>query len=202
MSEEQQENLTPEQSENQKVTTAPEEEILAADTSATTTGEAEEIENLKKEVEQLKNELKQSKAKSQEYLEGWQRALADFSNFRKRVDRDQAQTYQMAAGSIIKRYLEILDDLERALKNKPQSGEGAEWAQGIELIYHKFMGVLKAEGVQPMEVDGKFFDPNMHEAITQEDSPDHESGQVISVVHQGYMLGDRVLRPALVRVAR
>lgn len=202
MSEEQQENTTPEQSENQNVTTAPEEEILAAETTAAATGEEEEIDKLKEEVENLKNELEQSRSKSQEYLEGWQRALADFSNYRKRIERDQAQTYQLAAGNIIKRYLEILDDMERALKNKPQSGEGAEWAQGIELIYHKLLSVLKAEGVTPMEVEGKFFDPNLHEAITQEDSPDHESGQVISVVHQGYMLGDRVLRPALVRVAR
>ena len=154
------------------------------------------------EIEALQQQLEETQAKAAEYLDGWQRARAEFANYRKRVDREQAQAYQNAAGAIIKRYIEVLDDLERALKNRPQRGEGAEWAEGIELIYRKLLNILESEGVTAMDVDGAMFDPNLHEAISSEESPGHESGQVIDVIKRGYMLGDKVLRPALVRVAR
>jgi len=147
-------------------------------------------------------ELEEWKGKAEEYLDGWQRARAEFANYKKRVGRDQAQAYQHASGVVIKRFLDVLDDLELALKERPQDGDGASWADGIELIYRKFTSVLEAEGVQAMEVEGHLFDPNLHEAVTNEDTPDFESGQIIEVVKQGYMLGDRVLRPAAVRVAR
>jgi molecular chaperone GrpE len=150
----------------------------------------------------LQQELEESRLKANEYREGWQRALADFSNYKKRVDRDQAQVYQNAAGTIIKRFIEVLDDLDRALKNRPQDGDGAVWANGIELIYRKLISILENEGVKAMNLQGQAFDPNLHEAITLEESADHESGQIIEVLQQGYMLGDRVLRPALVRVAK
>jgi molecular chaperone GrpE len=150
----------------------------------------------------LKNELAETQAKANEYLDGWQRARADFSNYKKRVEREQSQIYQNAAGSILKRYLGIVDDLERALKNRPQDGDGAAWAEGIELIYRKLLSILESEGIQPMEAEGQPFDPNLHEAIMSEESDEHESGQIIEVLQQGYMLGDKVLRPAMVRVAR
>jgi molecular chaperone GrpE len=153
-------------------------------------------------IEALQNELLQARAKADEYLDGWQRARAEFANYKKRVERDQAQVYQNAAGSIIKRYLDVLDDLDRALRNRPESGEGAAWAAGIDLIYRKLLTVLESEGVKLMNPVGQPFDPNQHEAIVQEDSPDHESGAVIEVLQHGYTLGDRVLRPARVKVAK
>jgi len=176
------------------------EEKLAEET------ELEELNELgdevREDITELKKELEAIRLKSDEYLEGWQRARAEFANFRKRIDREREQSHQTAAGTIIRRYLEILDDLERALSNRPPEGEGAIWAGGIELIYRKFLKTLESEGVKRMEAEGEMFDPNMHEAISHEESPDHESGQIIEVVQPGYMLGDRVLRPALVRVAK
>jgi len=157
---------------------------------------------LAEDLRAVQKDLEESRAKANEYLEGWQRTLADFSNYKKRVDRDQAQVYQNAAGTIIKRFIEVLDDMDRALKNRPQEGKGAVWANGIELIYRKLISILENEGVKAMDLKGQVFDPNLHEAITLEDSADHESGQIIEVLQQGYMLGDRVLRPALVRVAK
>ncbi len=148
------------------------------------------------------SELEECRAKVNEYLEGWQRARAEFANYKRRVERDQSQYQLNAAGNVIRRYLDILDDLDRALKNRPQEGEGAAWAQGIELIYRKFLNLLEAEGVVAMDSEAQLFDPNLHEAISSEDSPAHESGQIIEVLKQGYLIGDRVLRPALVRVAR
>jgi len=171
----------------------------------------EETENLESaavpppsdgEVQALQNDLQQARAKADEYLDGWQRARAEFANYKKRVDRERDQVQQNASGNIIKRYLDILDDLDRALKNRPQSGDGVSWAEGIELIYRKFLAILESEGVKVIDAEGKVFDPNLHEAISQEDSPEHESGTVIEMLQKGYTLGDRVLRPARVRVAK
>lgn len=153
-------------------------------------------------VEELQRHLEATQAKADEYLDGWQRARAEFANYKKRIEREQAIIYQNTAGNVIKRFLEVADDLERALKNRPNDQEGAQWANGIELIYRKVLATIEGEGVTRIEPNGQFFDPTYHEAISQEDSPGYESGQIIEVLQPGYMLGERVLRPARVRVAR
>lgn len=188
-----QKHTNQEPQEEQKV--EQEEEIV--DVQAEAVGNPAEAE-----VEALREEMAQAKAKADEYLDGWQRALADFSNYRKRIERDQAQLHANTVSNIARRYLEVLDDLERALKNPPKSTDGAKWAEGIELIYRKFMGILESEGITRMNAEGQPFDPNFHEAISQEDSPDHESGVIIEVISPGYLINDKVLRPARVRVAR
>jgi molecular chaperone GrpE len=156
------------------------------------------------DVALLRSELDQALAKSEEYMQGWQRERAEFFNYKKRLEREQAQGSQNAVGNAIRRYLDIADDLARALKNsnRPTGGNGAIWAEGIDLIYRKMLSAFEADGVKMMEIDGKYFDPNLHEAISHEDSPDHDSGEIIEVVQPGYTLGERVLRPARVRVAR
>ena len=145
--------------------------------------------------------LETSEAKAGEYLEGWQRAQAEFVNYRKRMERERELNNFEAVGRVVKRYLPIVDDLERALKDRPAEGTGAAWAEGIELIYRKLLKILESEGVVPIDADGEQFDPNLHEAVLQSPSDDHESGQVIEVLQRGYRLGERVLRPAMVRVA-
>ena len=154
------------------------------------------------EIAALREDLESLTVKSQEYLDGWQRERAEFTNYKRRVDREREQAYQNAVGVIVRRYLEVLDDLERALKNRPADGDGAAWAGGIDLIYRKLLASLEAEGVQQMDAEGQFFDPTQHEAISQEPSPEHESGQIIEVVKNGYVISDRILRPALVRIAQ
>jgi len=150
----------------------------------------------------LSAELAAAQAKAQEYLDGWQRERADFFNYKRRIEREQGQGAQNALGNALRRYLDTADDLERALRNRPQEGDGAAWANGIDLIYRKLLAAFEADGVKPIETQGAFFDPSLHEAISQEDHPDLESGQIIGVVQTGYTLGERVLRPARVRVAR
>lgn len=150
---------------------------------------------------QLQADLLKANAQSQERAEGWSRERADFQNYRRMVERDQAQSALNLKGEIIKKYLPIVDDLELALKSRPQEGEAAAWANGIELIYRKLQTILENEGVQTIASSGQPFDPNIHQAITHEASPDYDSETIIEVVRQGYMVGERVLRPALVRVA-
>jgi len=151
------------------------------------------------EFEALKKQLEEAQAQAAEYKDGWQRAVAEFSNYRKRLERENGEVYQNAAADIIKRYLPVLDDMERALEARPAD---LAWAEGVELIYRKLQSILEAEGIRRIEAEGQAFNPNLHEAISQEPSPDHASGQVIAVVRNGYMLGERVIRPAMVRVAQ
>lgn len=151
------------------------------------------------EFEALKKQLEENQAQAAEYKDGWQRAVADFQNYRKRVERENSGVYQNALAEIIKSYLPILDDLERALQSRPAD---LAWVEGIELIYRKLQAILEAEGVKRIEAEGQVFDPNLHEAISQEPAEGQESGRVIAVVQNGYMLGERVIRPAMVRVAQ
>jgi molecular chaperone GrpE len=162
----------------------------------------EEIIEIKSgDLTELKEELESSRKQSEEYLDGWQRTQAEFLNYKKRIDRDHVQRQHDATGNVIKKFLVVSDDLERALKNSPKEGDGANWAEGIELIYRKLETILSNEGITALNPEGQIFDPKFHEAISQEDSPNHESGQIIEVIQQGYLLGERVLRPATVRVA-
>lgn len=152
--------------------------------------------------EELEMKLAEALSEKEEYLDGWQRTQADFANYKKRVERDRQQVQQNATANVVRRYLDILDDLERALANQPQDGEGAVWADGIDLVYRKWLNALEVNDVKPMEVEDQLFDPELHEAISHEESDEHESGEIIEVVQTGYFIGDRVLRPARVRVAQ
>jgi molecular chaperone GrpE len=151
------------------------------------------------EFDAMKAQLAEAQSKSQEYLDAWQRERADFTNFRRRTEAEAQQSYRYAAGTTIKKFLTVMDDLERALAHRPP---GEPWADGVELVYRKYQTILDAEGVTRIDAEGKPFDPNLHEAIMQEPSEEHESGTVIAVLQQGYMHGERVLRPALVKVAQ
>jgi molecular chaperone GrpE len=151
------------------------------------------------ELVELQKQLAEAQSQAAEYKDGWQRALADFQNYKRRTDAEKSETYQVAVGNIIKRYLPVLDDMERALAACPPD---LTWADGIELIYRKLQDILAAEGLQRIQAEGQPFDPNFHEAITQEPAEGVESGHVIAVVRNGYMLGERVIRPAQVRVAQ
>ncbi|MCL5428613.1 MAG: nucleotide exchange factor GrpE [Chloroflexi bacterium] len=163
---------------------------------------AEQPSDGKNELSALQEKLAETEAKAAEHLDGWQRAQAEFSNYKKRLAREQEQQAAEVRGRVLKRYLEIVDDLELALKNAPKDGPGADWAQGIELIYKKLVSFLESEGLTRMDPLGEPFDANLHEAVTQEESPDHESGTIIEVLRPGYLLAERVLRPASVKVAK
>ncbi len=152
--------------------------------------------------EDLRQQLEQARAEAAEYLDGWQRARAEFVNYKRRVEREREEQYARIAADIIARYLTVLDDFELALQGRPTEGDAAQWAEGIELIYNKLKAILEAEGIEAIDPQGQIFDPNLHEAISQEESPDHKEGEIIQVLQKGYKLGDRVIRPARVRVAR
>ena len=146
--------------------------------------------------------LERTQNEAAEYLDGWQRARAEFANYKKRMDRDMEEARTRISGEVITRYLSVLDDLERALDRAPEDIAYQEWVSGIELIRQKLTALLDAEGVETIVAEGERFDPMLHEAISYEESEDHEEGSVIEVTQRGYKLGERILRPAMVRVAR
>jgi len=151
------------------------------------------------ELDALKIQLAEIEAKASEYKDGWARSQAEFQNYRKRIERDNELTYVSMKADIIKKVLPALDDLERALQNRPADDS---WASGVELIARKMQNILEGEGVKRIEANGAAFDPTFHEAITHEPSDTVESEHVIAVVQNGYMMGERVIRPAMVRVAQ
>lgn len=166
------------------------------------TAEHPEAETEEDELKRLRKELEEARAQAAEYLEGWQRTQAEFANYRKRQEAERQQWVQMSNAGLIAKILPVLDDLERAEKTLPPGLEHLTWIEGIFLIKRRLEMILEAEGVRPIETAGKTFDPLYHEAVTYEDVEGFEDGQIIGEVQRGYMLGDRVIRPALVRVAR
>ena len=169
------------------------------ETQAEAVSKTENVEQFTAELESLKRQLDAAQAKVAEYKDGWARSQAEFQNYKKRLDRDNELMYVSMKGDIIKKVLPALDDLERALQNRP--AENA-WASGIELIVRKLQNMLESEGIKRIQAEGEEFDPNFHEAISHEPADGVSSGHVIAVVQNGYMLGERVIRPALVRVAQ
>ena len=156
---------------------------------------------LEEQVASLKTALEELDNKAEEYLDGWQRARAEFANYKKRVLRENMDIRQVARGEVIKLYLDIADDLERALQEKPETRDSEIWVEGIEIIFQKLRARLESEGIKPMNAMGEEFDPNIHEALMKEESEEFESGLIIEVMQEGYWIGDKVLRPAIVRIA-
>ena len=147
-------------------------------------------------------ELEAIRAQADEYLDGWQRSRAEFANYKKRIEREQEDARARTTAGVITKILPIADDLERALRDRTDADDSGAWAAGIELIHRKLTALLEAEGVEPIPAEGEVFNPELHEAVTYEANDDHNEGQVIEVIQQGYRLGERVLRPARVRVAK
>ena len=162
----------------------------------------QELEPEADELARLQEELEKARADAAEYIEGWQRARAEFSNYKKRQEADRAQMSMLASATLLRKLLPVVDDFERAMGTLPSELEQLTWCQGVFLIKLKLDGILESEGVKPIETVGEVFDPCYHEAVTYEEAPGYEDGQIIGEVQRGYILGQRVIRPALVRVAK
>lgn len=142
-----------------------------------------------------RDRLAQEKA---ELHDRYLRLAAEFDNFRKRTERERLEAIEYAAMGAVKALLPVLDDLERALKT--QSAD-ADYVRGIELIYQRLYDSMKKLGLEPLEAEGKPFDPNYHEAIERVVDPNVEQDTVVAELQRGYLFKGRLLRAALVRVA-
>ncbi|MBE0447267.1 MAG: nucleotide exchange factor GrpE [Actinobacteria bacterium] len=150
----------------------------------------------------LKERLSQKEAEAAEYLDKLKRVQAEMENFRKRMLKEQEQIIQYAAQTIIRELLPVIDNLERALEASKGDVDGGKLLEGVELIYSQLKDLLARECVEVIDPLGDEFDPQKHEAVMQVESDEHEENAVAEVLQKGYELRGRLLRPAIVKVAR
>ncbi len=153
------------------------------------------------EPDTIEAQCEQAKAEADEYRDKWIRGQAEFANARKRMVKQQAETFDRATADTIKKMLPAWDDLARALDNMPVELEGNAWIEGISMAQRKFVTTLENINIISIKAVGEEFDPMFHEAIMEEASDEYESGVVSKELQTGYQLGDRVIRPSLVYVA-
>ena len=149
----------------------------------------------------LEAELAQAKAQATEYLDQWRRTAADFSNYRKRMEREREEMSRFSNALLLGKLLPILDDFDRAMATLPADLRRFSWVEGVSLIERKLWLTVEGEEVKPIEATGQPFDPMRHEAVIREETTAHPDGQVVAELQRGYELHGRVLRPALVKVA-
>jgi molecular chaperone GrpE len=146
-------------------------------------------------------DVEQARKEAAEYLEHLQRLKAEFDNYRKRVLKEQTRAVEFATEPLVVRSLEVLDEFELALVAAEQKPDFNKFVRGVEMVYAKLADILKAEGLERIDAEGKPFDPSLHEALFQVDGGEGEP-YVVDVLRTGYMLKGRVIRPAGVKVAR
>jgi molecular chaperone GrpE len=137
-----------------------------------------------------------------DYYDRLLRKTAEFDNYRKRIDRERQQVSEAAAADLLAELLPLVDDLERALRADPGSEGIDAYRRGVELIHRQLLEVLRKRGVRPVDAVGTDFDPHFHQAVSHEAAEGRRDGEVIEEFRRGYMLGDRLLRPAMVKVAK
>ena len=148
--------------------------------------EADPIEELRREKDALQDRLL--------------RTAAEFDNYRKRMERERGEFAAYASGEVLADLLPIIDNFERALQ--APAGDQDAFRKGIELIHRQMLDLLRKRGVKPIDALGATFDPNFHQAVIHESSDAHREGEVMQELQRGYMQGDRLLRPAMVKVAK
>ncbi len=147
--------------------------------------------------EPLEAQLAAEKERAQSYLGSWQRAAADYQNFKRRVEQEREEVARLASAAFIINLLPVIDDLERALQSVDAHLVGLTWVDGVRLIHRKFVSLLELSDVEEIAAEGEAFDPTLHEAVMFGEG---EEGKVLSVVQRGFKLGGRVLRPTMVVV--
>lgn len=151
---------------------------------------------------QLQGQLDELTAEKASLYDRLLRQQAEFENYRKRVERERGAIYQHGRDDVLLQLLPVVDNFERALSSLETSdGDAEALRHGVELIHKQFKDALSKFGLEPVEAVGKTFDPNVHEAVTTEPSDEHEENTVIEEFQRGYKVGNRLLRPAKVKVA-
>ena len=147
------------------------------------------------------SELADLQRERDDYKDRWLRKGAEFDNYRKRIERERREQADQSVVDLLEELLLVVDDFDRALKVDPGEGTNA-YRKGVELIHGKLHDLLRRQGLKPIEALGADFDPNVHQAVVHEESPEHREGEVIGELRKGYTLNDRLLRPAMVKVAK
>jgi molecular chaperone GrpE len=193
-------------------TSEPGEEVAAEDEVVTeradeaaheaAADEAAEAEELEAEEDAIASDLAKARAEAESYLDDLRRLQADFDNYRKRTLREQTARTASASQALVARLLPVLDNFELAVSAAEQSRDFDRMLKGVEMVLGALREVLEGEGLVKIEAEGKPFDPERHEAVIAVEQEDAEPGMVVDIVRAGYELGGKVLRPAMVKVAK
>jgi molecular chaperone GrpE len=173
--------------------TRAQERIDALDTSAV---------KLTEELQAQRDQLIAAEQEAGDARAAWQRTAADFANYRRRTEQEREAMLGLANEFLLRKLLVVVDDFERALAAMPPELQRLGWIEGLWAIDRKFKSLLESEGLTPIEAQGKPFDPHEHEAVLQEETDKAPDGTVTNELQRGYRLRDRVLRPAMVAVAK
>lgn len=162
---------------------------------------AQEAGDVQEPSAEAQAELDKLRAEAEEHKQRLLRTQADYDNFRRRTVKEKEELGKYASAKLITELLPVIDNFERALGLVNDSEEVASYAKGVEMIFRQLEGILKAEGLSAMESVGTPFNPEFHQAIMQVESDEYEEGTVVEEVQKGYILKDKVLRPAMVKVS-
>ena len=177
-----------------KKTVSPEKKIK------NTKPEQSSTQALKDKLKKKDADIKLLKKENERLNELILRKMADMENLKKRIERDKTEFYQYALSEFLKELFTVLDNFERALESQDQ-GNGKSFREGVEMIYKQYQDMLVKFGARPIEIEGKKFDPRLHQAFITEESEDVQELEVIEELQKGYTLHNRLLRPTLVKVA-
>jgi molecular chaperone GrpE len=182
------------------------EEMAEAGVEADITAEAPVVEEAEFQPEataDLAEELELARQEAAQNLENWQRAAAELANYKRRQEEQLKLQRDRIKGEVLQGVISALDDMDLAFQSLPAELDGqlVGWVEGFRLVQRKLDRILDEQNVMPITGQGKF-DPNFHEAVSYEDSEEHEPDTIIAEVRKGYQIGNRIIRPALVRVAK
>ena len=180
----------------------PEEVFHESPEEAEVVAESEAERVLPEDVRYLLERCETAEKRAEEEHENFLRTLADFNNYRRRAREEFEQARQFAIEDFVIRVLPVLDNFERAIKTAEELKDFDALHGGVVLILRQLRDVLEKEGVKPIEAEGQQFDPNLHEAVMREDTDEYPDGAIIEEFQRGYTLGDKVIRPSMVKVAR
>lgn len=188
--------------------TTPAEAVTDAQAAAGTVETEEDTVTEEEEEEEeepaltLETELELARQEAAKNLDNWQRAVAELANYKRRQEEQRKLQRDRIKSEVLQGVVSALDDMDLAFQNLPEELDGqlVGWVEGFRLVQRKLDKILEDQNVMPIGTDGKF-DPNFHEAVSYEENEDHEEGDIIAELRKGYQIGNRIIRPALVRVA-
>ena len=160
----------------------------------------ENSEDIEADIDPKDEEIQQLKNNVQEEEEKYLRLYAEFENYKRRIQKENQTMKAYKAQDVLNDILPTIDNIERALQIEGEDEQFKSLQKGVEMVYESLLNALKNNGLEKIEAEGKQFDPNVHQAVVQDDNPDYESGQVTQELQTGYKLKERVLRPSMVKV--
>ena len=153
-------------------------------------------------INELEQRIAALELEAEEHKNNWLRSVADFKNYKRRTESEREELIRNASAGLIMKMLPVVDDLQRAMEHVPEEIGNHQWMGGVKMVQRKLETILEGQGLQPIAALGEEFDPNFHEAVMFEEGDEQQANKVVQELQRGYKLGERVLRPTMVKVGK